>query len=323
MLLRSIYIPATPQGESLVAKRSTQKDFWPMTLKHRTYSEVTGADTSRMVEQVAAQHARVAERLAGVKVCVAVMSGKGGVGKSLTTAALASACAGRGLTVGLLDADLVGPSAAGMSGVQLTSLTVDESGLDPAISPAGVRVMSMELLLEDGAPLAFKEPASESFVWRGAQERSALREFLADVRWGNLDLLLVDLPPGTQRLIDLDELLPRLDGLIVVTIPAVASEAAVGRSMKLARQRGIRIIGIVENMAGYACAKCDEIRPLFPGNAGEQLAKAFDTALLGRIPFDAEAAGHANTGSLDQLMNHTLAGKAIDAVARQLLEAIA
>ena len=322
MLVRSIYNPARLRGESLVAKRSRQNDLWPMTLKHRTYSEVTGADTSRMVEQVAAQHARVAERLADVKACVAVMSGKGGVGKSLVTAALACACADRGLAVGLLDADLVGPSAARMSGVQVSGLKVDENGLDPAISPAGVRVMSMELLLEDGAPLAFKQPASESFVWRGAQERSALREFLADVRWGNLDLLLVDLPPGTQRLIDLDELLPRLDGLIVVTIPAAASEAAVGRSMKLAVQRDIRILGVVENMAGYACKECNEIRPLFPGDAGQQLARVHDTALLGRIPFDAVAADHADMGALDQLMNHTLAGAAIDAVARQFLEAI-
>lgn len=293
-----------------------------MTLKHRTYSEVTGADTSRMVEQVTAQLARVAERLADVQSCVAVMSGKGGVGKSLITAALASACAGRGLSVGLLDADLVGPTAARMSGVQRTGLKVDESGLDPAMSSAGVRVMSMELLLEDGLPLAFKEPASESFVWRGAQERGALREFLADVRWGKLDLLLVDLPPGTQRLIDLDELLPRLDGLIVVTIPSAASEAAVRRSMRLATQRGIRILGIVENMAGYACMACEEIRPLFSGNAGERLARACDVTLLGRIPFDPDAAGHANTGALGQMMDHTLAGAAIDEVAGQLLEAI-
>ncbi len=293
-----------------------------MTPEHRTYAELTGADTSRMVEQITTQVARVAERLAGVKACVAVMSGKGGVGKSLTTAALAAACAGRGLAVGLLDADLVAPAAARMSGVEVTGLKVDETGVDPATSPAGVRVMSMELLLEDGTPLAFKGPASESFVWRGAQERSALREFLADVRWGDLDLLLVDLPPGTQRLVDLNELLPRLDGLIVVTIPATASEAAVGRSMRLATQRGIRILGVVENMAGYACTDCNEIRPLFPGNAGERLARIHDAPLLGQIPFDPDAAGHANMGALDQLMDHTLAGAAIDAVARQLLEAI-
>lgn len=293
-----------------------------MTLEHRTYAELTGTDTSRMVEQITAQLARVAESMASVKACVAVMSGKGGVGKTLLTATLASICAGRGLAVGLLDADLVGPGAARMSGVAPASLKVDESGVEPATSPAGVRVMSMELLLEDGTPLSWREPASESFVWRGAQERSALREFLADVCWGDLDLLLVDLPPGTQRLIDLAELLPRLDGLLVVTIPAAASEAAVGRSMKLAEQRGIRILGVVENMAGYACTECGEIRPLFSGDAGERLARKHDAVFLGRIPFDPDAAGHANVGALDQVLDHTAAGAAIAAVADRLIEAI-
>jgi len=293
-----------------------------MTLKHRTYSEVTGSDTSGMAEQVAAQQSRVADRLSGVKACVAVMSGKGGVGKSLTTAAIAAACARRGLDVGLLDADLVGPSAARMSGVNATGLMADETGVDPAVSPQGVRVMSMDLLLEDGAPLAWREPESESFVWRGAQERGALREFLADVRWGNLDLLLIDLPPGTQRLIDLAELLPRLDGLVVITIPSGASESAVGRSMNLAQDRAIPILGVIENMAGYACADCGETRPLFPGDAGQHLAGAHDTVLLGRIPFDPDAAGHADMGALGQILDHTVAGSAIVAVANRILEAI-
>jgi ATP-binding protein involved in chromosome partitioning len=275
-----------------------------------------------MVEQVTAQQTRVAERLAGVKACVAVMSGKGGVGKSLTTAAIAAACAARGLAVGLLDADLVGPSAARMSGVDPTGLEVDESGVDPATSPAGVRVMSMDLLLDDDAPLAWREPESESFVWRGAQERSALREFLADVRWGKLDLLLIDLPPGTQRLLDLAELLPRLDGLVVITIPSAASESAVTRSMNLAAMKGIRVLGVLENMAGYACTDCGEVRSLFPGDAGQRLADQHDTTVLGRIPFDPDAAGHADMGALDQIMEHTVAGAAIDEIVDRLLESI-
>jgi ATP-binding protein involved in chromosome partitioning len=294
-----------------------------MTLKHRTYAELSGSDTSRMADQVAAQQERVAERMAGVKACVAVMSGKGGVGKSMTTATLAVACANRGLTVGLLDADLVGPSAARMSGVDSSRLRVHDSGVDPAESDAGVKVMSMELLLEEGSALDWRGPESDSFVWRGAQERSALREFLADVTWGDLDLLFVDLPPGTQRFVDLDELLPRLDGLIVLTIPSAASESAVGRSMSLARERDIRILGVVENMAGYACADCGEIRPLFPGDAGDQLCKTHDTPLLGRIPFDPDAAGHANLGALDQVMEHTVAGAVIGEIATQVIEAIA
>jgi ATP-binding protein involved in chromosome partitioning len=291
-----------------------------MTIEHRTYADLTAPDTSRMVEQVTAQHARVAARLAGVKACVAVMSGKGGVGKSLATAVLAAACARRGLTVGLLDADLVGPSAARMSGVDRSALVVSEDGVRPAMSGAGVRVMSMDLLLEDGAPLAWREPGSESFVWRGAQERGALREFLADVEWGELDLLLIDLPPGTQRLIDLHELLPKLDGLLVLTIPSGASEAAVTRSMRLARERGVPILGVVENMSGYACPGCAETRPLFPGDAGARLAEVHDTPLLGHVPFDPQAATLAESGALAALIAGTAAGGALDAVARAIIE---
>ena len=293
-----------------------------MTIDHRTYADLTAPDTSRMVEQVAAQHARVAARLAGVKTCVAVMSGKGGVGKSLATAVLAAACARRGLAVGLLDADLVGPSAARMSGVEPSGLVVSEDGVRPVVSGAGVRVMSMDLLLEEGVPLAWREPGSESFVWRGAQERSALREFLADVQWGELDLLVVDLPPGTQRLIDLHELLPKLDGIVVLTIPSGASEVAVGRSMRLAREREVPILGVIENMAGYACIGCGEARPLFPGDAGARLAERHEAPLLGRVPFDPEAARLAESGGLVGLIVDTVAGRALDAVAGAILERV-
>lgn len=291
-----------------------------MSIEHRTYADLTAPDTSRMVAQVTEQHERVAARLAGVKACVAVMSGKGGVGKSLATAVLAAACARRGLDVGLLDADLVGPSAARMSGVDASGLVVSEEGVRPAVSGTGVRVMSMDLLLEEGAPLAWREPGSESFVWRGAQERSALREFLADVEWGELDLLLVDLPPGTQRLVDLHELLPKLDGIVVLTIPSGASEAAVTRSMRMARERNVPIIGVVENMSGYACPDCGETRPLFPGDAGARLAERHEAPLLGRVPFDPRAAELAESGGLASLLDDTAAGLVLDAVAGAIIE---
>lgn len=293
-----------------------------MAIEHRTYGELTGGDTSRMVEQVAAQHRRLAARLTGVRSVVAVMSGKGGVGKSLATAVLAAACASRDAAVGLLDADLVGPSAARMSGVDSSGLLMSGDGVRPAISAAGVRVMSMELLLEEGAPLAWREPGSESFVWRGAQERSTLREFLADVEWGDLDLLLVDLPPGTQRLVDLYELLPRLDGLLVVTIPSRASESAVERSVRLARDRGIPVLGVVENMSGYACSACGETGRLFPGDAGKALATRHGVPLLGRIPFDPEAAALAESGQLASLLARTVAGERLSSVGAAVLETV-
>lgn len=291
-------------------------------LKHRTYSELTGPDTSGMVEQVVAQHERVAARMAGVRACVAVMSGKGGVGKSFATAALAAACADHGKRVGLLDADLVGPTAARMSGVAPGGLRVQGDLIEPAVSEAGVKVLSMELLLDDGAPLAWREPASESFVWRGAQERSALREFVGDIDWGELDLLIVDLPPGTQRLIDLHEMIPRLDGVIVLTIPSGASRSAVHRSMELSRDRGIPILGVVENMAGYACAECAEIRPLFPGDAGDLLSREYSVPLLARLPFDPAAGELADAGRLGEMLATTSAGAAVGTIADALLESL-
>lgn len=293
-----------------------------MTIEHRTYADLTAPDSSGMVDQVTAQLERVAARLSGVKACVAVMSGKGGVGKSLTTATLAAACADRGIRTGLLDADLVGPTAAGMSGVEPGGLVVTEDGLRPATTAAGVRIMSMELLLETDAPLAWREPGSESFVWRGAQERGALREFLADVIWGELDLLLVDLPPGTQRLIDLHELLPKLAGVLVVTIPSAASEAAVARSIKLACDRELSILGILENMSGYACPGCGETGSLFPGDAGRRLAERHGISSLWHVPFDPIAARLAERGALTELMSTTRAGAELQPVVDVLVEAI-
>ena len=293
-----------------------------MTIEHRTYADLTAPDSSGMVDQVTAQLERVAARLADVKSCVAVMSGKGGVGKSLTTATLAAACGGRGLRTGLLDADLVGPTAAGMSGVDAGGLVVTEDGLRPAATAAGVRIMSMELLLETDAPLAWREPGSDSFVWRGAQERGALREFLADVVWGELDLLLVDLPPGTQRLIDLHELLPELTGLLVVTIPSAAAEAAVARSIGLARDREIPVLGIVENMSGYVCPGCGETGSLFPGDAGGRLAERFGISSLWHVPFDPEAAGLAERGALTELLSGTRAGAELQPVVDALVAVV-
>jgi ATP-binding protein involved in chromosome partitioning len=182
--------------------------------------------------------------------------------------------------------------------------------------------MSMELLLEDGAPLAWREPASESFIWRSAQERSALREFVSDIDWGELDLLIVDLPPGTQRLIDLAEMVPRLDGVVVLTIPSAASEAAVDRSMRLAKDRGIRIFGVIENMAGYACEACGDVRPLFPGDAGVRLAHRHEVPLLARVPFDPGAAALADAGLVAEMLNSTVAGAALRETADALLEAL-
>ena len=254
-------------------------------MSFRTYHEVTEPDRSRLGEQVAQQRARVAARLTSVRRTIAVMSGKGGVGKSYVTASVALGAA-RSLAgaVGVVDADLKSPTIARLLDAR-GPVRISEDGVHPPVSPHGVRVMSTSFLLDDGAPLAWREPSGERFVWRGVLETGVLREFLSDVLWGTLDLLLVDLPPGSDKLSDLAELVPQLTGAIAVTIPSDESHAAVRRSMQAARQQCVPLLGVVENMSGYECDECGQMRPLFSGDAGAALAREFDVPLLARIPF--------------------------------------
>ena len=250
----------------------------------RTYRELEGDDRSGLASQVAAQRARVAQRLGAVRHVVAVMSGKGGVGKSYLTAGLAVGVHASGSgPVGVLDADLHGPTAAALLEAA-GPVRIADGVAHPVTTAIGVKVMSMEPFLDPESPLRWREPETEGFVWRGALEAGVLREFLADIEWGTLEVLLVDLPPGTATLGDLVELVPRLTGVVAVTIPSVESRRSVSRAMELARARGVRLLGVVENMSEYSCVSCGP-RPLFSGNAGALLAERFDVPLLGRVPF--------------------------------------
>jgi len=251
----------------------------------RTYAQVAGADASGLADQVAAQRAQVRERLHAVRRVVAVMSGKGGVGKSVVTAALAARAAARWPDrVGVLDADLRSPTVARLLGAA-GPLRITEAGVHPAIGPGGVRVMSTEFLLDRGRPLAWREPDAERFVWRGALEVGVLREFLGDVAWGELELLLVDLPPGADGVADLAALVPDLLGALAVTIPSDEARHSVARALRAAVEAGIRPLGVIENMAGYRCPGCGEAHTLFAGDAGAALAAEFGIPLLARLPF--------------------------------------
>jgi ATP-binding protein involved in chromosome partitioning len=265
----------------------------------RTYHELDGEDRSGLLSQVLAQRARVAARLAGVRFTVAVMSGKGGVGKSFVTAGLAGALARAGRRVGVLDADLHGPTTARMLAAPSGAVQLDVTGdgVRPVTGFEGVRVMSSDLLLAEGAPLRWREPDQERFVWRGTLEAGMLREFLSDVAWGALDVLLIDLPPGTERLDALIEFVPGLSGVVAVTIPSVASLRAVRRAVEVARGRDVPILGVVENMAGTACHACGAVVPLFHGDAGAVLAGEAAAPVLARVPFDARLQAAADDGA--------------------------
>ncbi|HEX5831421.1 MAG TPA: P-loop NTPase [Gemmatimonadaceae bacterium] len=270
-------------------------------MSFRTYHEVAGEDRSGLGAQVATQRAAVRERLRTVRHVVAVTSGKGGVGKSFVTAALAEAIAPRlPHAVGVLDADLGAPTVARLLAAD-GPLRVESDGVQPALGRGGVRVISTDLLLADGEPLAWRAPPADSFVWRGALEAGILREFLAHVTWGTLALLLVDLPPGSARLHDLADLVPTLAGALVVTQPAEASRRAVERTMHDARRAGVRLLGVVENMRGYRCPGCACTMPLFAGDAGAALSAAFDVPLLGALPFDPSSGAEPDRDAMARL----------------------
>ena len=264
----------------------------------KKYKDIAGDGGSNIVGQVEAQQARLRSRLAAVRRIVAVVSGKGGVGKSSVAANLAAAFALSGWRVGVLDADLNGPSIAKMLGIRGRVLSIGADGVEPPLSALGVKAMSMDLLLPgDATPLTWAATTqAESHTWRGTMEANALREFLSDTAWGALDVLILDLPPGTDRLVTVASLVPALEGAVLVTIPSEVSHLIVKKSITVARDTGVPVLGLVENMAGYACADCGGVNPLFSGPGGASLAAEFDIPFLGAVPFDPRMAAAADRG---------------------------
>lgn len=266
----------------------------------KTYSDLPNDGGSDVVGQVTRQVSRTQKRLESINHTVAIMSGKGGVGKSSITANLASALALRGNSVGVLDADINGPSIAKMIGVRGAKVDYGANGVKPALSPLGVKVMSMDLFLKDDeTPVLWEaQTQKDAFTWRGTMEISALREFLSDTEWGVLDYLLIDLPPGADRLPNLVDLLPTLGGTVVITIPSGISQLVVKKSLTMAKELlGTPVVGLVENMAAYVCADCGKTEDLFPAGKTEEMARQFEVPLLGRIPFDPRISMAADNGS--------------------------
>ncbi len=252
-------------------------------MKH--YHDIPGDGGSGIAEQVGVLTQRLTDRLAAIEHMLVIGSGKGGVGKSTITANLAAALASRGLAVGVLDADFNGPSQARLFGVAAEPITRSADGVVPPQGAGGVSVLSMAAFIEDGAALRWRGGAEGAHLWRGGMEGTALREFLADAAWGALDYLVVDLPPGTDRLATVAGFAPEGAATLLVTLPSELSQTVVARSVDVARERGPRLLGLVENMAGYRCPRCGEVGELFSGDARD-MAEALLTPVLARVPFD-------------------------------------
>ncbi|MEZ4301655.1 MAG: Mrp/NBP35 family ATP-binding protein [Polyangiaceae bacterium] len=212
----------------------------------------------------------------GVKNIVLVMSGKGGVGKSTVAANLAVALARSGAKVGLLDADMYGPSVPTMFGVMGRPTSADGQKFLP-LERFGVKLMSIGFLLED---------AKSAVVWRGPMIQGALLQFLKDVDWGELDYLVLDLPPGTGDIILTISQKVRSTGAIVVTTPQEVALQDVYKSVSMAQKVGISILGVVENESYFICDGCTKRHELFGSGGGAKVAELADAPLLGQIPLE-------------------------------------
>jgi ATP-binding protein involved in chromosome partitioning len=241
--------------------------------------------------QMLEQEQKVRDRMNKIMHKIAVISGKGGVGKSTVTVNLAVAFAmhGHANRIGILDADMHGPSVPKMLGLSGQRLQIGPAGVFPALGALGIKVVSMDFLLPDeNAPV----------IWRGPLKMTAIRQFLSDIVWGDLDLLLIDLPPGTgDEPLSVAQLLPEMDGVVIVTIPSEVSQIVVKKSASFARKLGMPIIGVVENMSGFVCPECGAKVDIFQSGGGKKIAEELDIPFLGGIPIDQRVCADADKGA--------------------------
>jgi ATP-binding protein involved in chromosome partitioning len=227
--------------------------------------------------------------LASVKHKIVVMSGKGGVGKSTIAVNLATALARKGRKVGLLDADIHGPSVPKLLGVPNLPLSMNDKGhIMPMIVSPGLKVISIAFLVGDrDAPV----------IWRGPVKMGAIRQFLEEVEWGRLDYLIVDLPPGTgDEPLSIAQLIPSADGALIVTTPQDVALLSVRKSINFAKAVRLRVIGMVENMAGLVCPHCGKEIDVFGDGGPEKAADDMAVPLLGSLPLSQEIAKSGDDG---------------------------
>jgi ATP-binding protein involved in chromosome partitioning len=264
-----------------------------MTRQFRTYAQVAEPAGAEVPAQIEAQVERLTARLSNIRNVIAIASGKGGVGKSFVTTHLATLLAQKGREIGVLDADLNGPSLAHMLGAAREPLRVDANGVLPARGRNGCRVMSVDLLLSAAdAPMRWAGPRGLEFLQQSLLEHGAVREMLSDVVWGELDALLIDLPPGTDKIARLVGLLPNISLMLIVTTPSRVTETVVARSLVEARDAGVPQVGVVMNMASFICPCCNAQTNLF--NASE--AASIDHDVWAHIPFEPKASEDTDRG---------------------------
>lgn len=252
---------------------------------------------------------KIADRMGKIKYKILVGSGKGGTGKSTIAVNLAVILKQKGYNVGLLDADITGPDIPKLLGIEDIRLHSGPDGIEPA-DAQGVKVVSMALLLES---------KNSAVIWRGPMKTAAIRQFLADVSWKDLDFLIIDLPPGTSdEPMTAAHLIPDISGAIVVTTPQGVALLDSRKSVKMFVQMKVPVLGMIENMSWLTCPRCGEKIEIFRRGNGEAAAKELGVDFLGAIPMDPEVGSMAEKG-MTFVGSKTEIVEAFDAIVSRIL----
>lgn len=243
-----------------------------------------------------------ANELSHIKKVIAIVSGKGGVGKSLVTSLLACAMAARGKKVGILDADITGPSIPKVFGLHERA-GGSELGLYPVLTKGGIGVMSLNLLNEN---------ETDPVVWRGPVIAGTVKQFWTDVIWGELDYLFIDMPPGTGDVpLTVFQSLP-IDGIIVVTSPQELVSMIVTKAVKMAEMMQIPVLGLVENYSYFKCPDCGKEHQIFGQSQIDSVASALGLKVLARLPIDPAVAAACDAGKIEDFSQNYLSGVAAE-----------
>lgn len=292
----------------------------------KSYSDIVGDGGSRVLEQIAEQRARIVDGFSNVRHLVAVASGKGGVGKSTLTLHLAGALRARGLRVAIVDADFNGPSQARMAGMQKALFVPGAERIPLPRTSNGIGIFSMGSLIPESQSLEFESLSTgESHTWRATREFALLGEILGSFEWGELDMVMFDLPPGAERSVQYADFLGPRTSFLIVTIPSEVSRGVVARAVAALSKRPNRLLGYVENMSGYYCGGCRAIRPLFAAPEATQTSPGrpgLGIPRLGTIPFDPELARRCDSGLALSEVPDTPVGWALGHIAQQLLHSL-
>ncbi|NYT02641.1 MAG: Mrp/NBP35 family ATP-binding protein [Methanosarcinales archaeon] len=257
--------------------------------------------------------AEISDRMGRIKHKILIGSGKGGVGKSTVTVNLAMVLKRSGYRVGILDADITGPNIPKLLGIEDLRLTAGPGGVEP-VNADGIKVVSMALVLSS---------RDSAVVWRGPMKMAALKQFISDVNWGDLDFLLVDLPPGTSdEPISLAQLIPDLTGAVIVTTPQEVAILDSKKAVNMFQLMNVPILGIIENMSTLICPHCGQMIDVFKSGGGEREAREMGLHFLGAIPIDPEI-GKLGDQGLAFVSRDTPAWKSFEKVVSALREEIA